>query len=154
MKVQDYLRLKQVPFEVLTHPATYDSHHMAHELHVSGHDVAKTVMLRLEGRKKYAVAVLPASKKLDLEKAGKALGGTGAELATEVEMQEKCPDCEIGALPPFGSCYGMETLADESLGAHDQIVFEGDTHEEALRINFADFCSVEQPQVAAIAYDP
>ncbi len=150
MKLQDYLRQKHVPFEVLTHPATFDSQHMAHELHVSGHEVAKTVLLRWNGRSQYAVAVLPASKKIDLEKAGQALGGALAELASEIEMHEKCPDCELGVLSPFGSCYGVETLADESLGAHEQIVFEGDSHRESLRINYEDFFRLEHPLVAAI----
>jgi len=151
MKLQDYLSQKQVPFEVLTHPATFDSQHMAHELHVSGHEVAKTVLLRWDGRSQYAVAVLPASKNIDLEKAGRALGGASAELASEIEMHEKCPDCELGVLPPFGSCYGVVTLADESLGAHKQIVFEGDSHQESLRINYEDFFRLEHPLVAAIA---
>jgi Ala-tRNA(Pro) deacylase len=151
MKVQEYLREKHVPFAVLTHPATYDSQHLAHELHVSGHEVAKTVLLRLDGRSKYAVAVLPASKRIDLKQAGQALGASAAELATEVEMHDHCPECEVGALPPFGSCYGMMTVVDESLGAHDQIVFEGDTHQEALRMDYADFRRLEQPLVAPIA---
>ena len=151
MKVQDYLREQHVPFEVLTHPATYDSQHMAHELHVSGHDVAKTVLLRLGGSSKYAVAVLPASKKLDLNKAGAALGDSTAELASEIEMHEQCPECEIGALPPFGSCYGMVTLADQAFSDHEEIVFEGDTHEEALRMKYLDFCRLEEPVIAEIA---
>ncbi len=151
MRIQDFLRQKRVPFEVLTHPATFDSQHMAHELHVSGHDVAKTVLLRCEGQPAYAVAVLPASKKIDLAKAARALGSNQAELASENEMQAKCPDCELGALPPFGSCYGIATLADESLGTHKQIVFEGDTHQESLRMEYEDFFQVERPLVAAIA---
>lgn len=151
MKLQEYLRQKRVPFEVLAHPVTYDSQHMAHELHVSGHEVAKTVLLRWDSRSQYAVAVLPASKKIDLEKAGRALGGASAELASEMEMHEKCPDCELGVLPPFGSCYGIVTLADESLGEHKQIVFEGDTHRESLRMDYNDFCRLEHPLEAEIA---
>ena len=151
MKLQDYLAQKRVPSEVLNHPATFDSQHMAHELHVSGHEVAKTVLLRCSGRSQYAVAVLPASKKIDLEKAGRALGGDSSELANEVEMHEKCPDCELGVLPPFGSCYGIVTLADESLGDHEQIVFEGDSHEQSLRVNYEDYFRLEHPLVASIA---
>ena len=151
MKLQDYLSQKRVPFEVLTHPATFDSQHMAHELHISGHKVAKTVLLSLNDRAKYAVAVLPASKRIDLEKAGRALGGESAELADEAEMHEKCPDCTLGVLPPFGSCYGITTLADKSLGDHEQIVFEGDSHEQSLRVSYDDYFRLEHPLVAEIA---
>lgn len=150
MKVQDFLRDKHVPFEVMMHSATYDSQHMAHELHVSGHDVAKTVLLRWDDESKYAVAVLPASRRLDLDKAAEALGTKKAELAEEVDLKKKCPDCELGALPPFGSCYGMLTLADEALGAHAEIVFEANSHQESLRMSYDDYCQVEHPIVAAI----
>ena len=150
MKIQQYLRDKHVPFEVLMHRATYDSQHMAHELHVSGHDVAKTVLLRWEDPSQFAVAVLPASRRLDLGKAAEALGTTKAELADEVELKQKCPDCELGALPPFGSCYGMLTLADDSLSEHSEILFEANSHEESLRMDYLDFCQVEHPIVASI----
>ena len=153
MKVQEFLRDKHVPFEVMMHSATFDSQHMAHELHVSGHDVAKTVLLRWDDQSKYAVAVLPASRRLDLDKAAEALGVTKAELADERELRKKCPDCELGALPPFGSCYGMLTLADKSLGVHDEVVFEANSHEESLRMTYSDYCQVEHPIVASITRD-
>lgn len=150
MKVQEFLRDKHVPFEVMMHSATYDSQHMAHELHVSGHDVAKTVLLRLDEQPKYAVAVLPASRRLDLDKAAHALGSNKAALADELQLKKKCPDCEPGALPPFGSCYGMLTLADDTLGVHDEIVFEANSHDESLRMNYSDYCQLEHPIIASI----
>ena len=150
MKLQDYLRQKHVPFEVLAHRATYDSQRMAQSLHVSGHEVAKTVLLRCDGDSPYVVAVLPATRKIDLVKAGRALGADHAELATETEMYEHCPECEIGALPPFGSCYDMKTLADDSLAEKDEILFEGDTHHESIRMKYSDFCELEHPAVASI----
>lgn len=150
MKVQEYLRGLHVPFEVLNHPATYDSQHMAHELHISGHDVAKTVLVRSDDHAHYAVAVLPASRRLDLDKAAKALGAGHAELATEVELKQLCPDCEVGALPPFGSRYGMATIADRSLADHEEIVFEADNHEESVRMDYLDFSQLEHPIVASI----
>ena len=150
MKLQNYLREKDVPFEVLAHHATYDSQRMAQSLHVSGHEVAKTVLLRCGGDSPYAVAVLPASRQIDLVKVGRVLGTDRAEFATEPEMHDHCPECEIGALPPFGSCYDMITIVDDDLAEKDRILFEGDTHQESIRMKYSDFCELESPTVAAI----
>ncbi len=78
------------------------------------------------------------------------VGADHAKLATEYEMFDHLPDCEIGALPPFGSCYDMLTVADQSLADHEQIVFEGDSHEESIRMKYSDFCALERPTLASI----
>ena len=150
MKLQDFLTEKHVPFEVLPHRATYDSQRMAQSLHVSGHEVAKTVLLRCSGKAPYVVAVVPASRQIDLVKAGEAVGTGPAELATEQEMHNHCPECEIGALPPFGSCYDMKTISDDSLADQEQILFEGDNHEESIRMKYNDFVELEHPLVTSI----
>jgi Ala-tRNA(Pro) deacylase len=124
---------------------------MAQAVHVPGHEVAKTVLLRANHAYSYVVAILPATRLIDFERASKALGGTELALATEVEMANICPDCEIGALPPFGSKYGLKTIVDESLADDEWIVFEGNTHTESIRMRFADFCDLEHPLVLGIA---
>jgi Ala-tRNA(Pro) deacylase len=151
MKVEDYLATKNVEFDVIPHHDTYGAQRMAQALHVSGKEVAKTVLLRANHGFKYLVAVLPANKSIDFERASQALGGSRLELATETEITEHCPDCEVGALPPFGSQYGMETIVDESLAEDDEIVFEGNTHHESIRLKFQDFCDIEGPLVASFA---
>jgi Ala-tRNA(Pro) deacylase len=151
MNVQKFLNERRVPFDMLTHEPTYDAQHMAQAVHVPGHEVAKTVLLRANHGYNYVVAVLPATSMIDFERAAKALGGTRLALATELEMANICPDCEIGVLPPFGSEYGLETVVDESLAADEWIVFEGNTHNESIRMKFADFCDLEHPLVLPIA---
>ncbi len=151
MRVEDLLSAKNVDFDVIPHHDTYAAQRMAQVLHVSGKEVAKTVLLRADHGFKYVVAVLPADKSIDFERASQALGGSHLELAAEEEIAEHCPDCEIGALPPFGSQYDMETIVDESLAEDDEIVFEGNTHHEAIRIKFRDFCDIEGPLVASFA---
>jgi Ala-tRNA(Pro) deacylase len=151
MNIQTFLKQRQVPFDILTHEPTYDAQHMAHAVHVSGREVAKTVLLRADHAYSYLVAVLPATRMIDFERASKALGGTELALATETEMASICPDCEIGALPPFGSHYGLKTVVDESLAEDEWIVFEGNTHAEAIRMKYADFCRLENPVVLPIA---
>lgn len=149
MNIAEFLKDKNVEFELLPHRDTYDAQRMAQELHVPGREVAKTVLLRSSDEHACLVAVLPANRQIDFAKAAKELGGGQVELATELEMSEHCPDCEIGALPPFGSRYGMKTVVDADLAEDDEIVFEGNTHHEAIRMKFDDFCDIEKPLIAS-----
>ena len=145
MNVANFLEERDVVFELIPHRDTYDAQRMAATIHVSGHEVAKTVLLRVDDA--YVVAVLPSDRAVDFQRAAQVLGASKAALATEVEISQRCPDCEIGALPPFGSQYGMQTLVDESLAEDEEVVFEGNTHHEAFRVRFADFRRIEEPIV-------
>ena len=148
MNVKNFLTEKNVEYEVVTHRATYDAQRLAQAVHVLGQEVAKTVLLRAGDQQPYVVAVLPSTRNIDFAKAARALGSSHAELATEIEIGEHCRDCEVGALPPFGSQYKMKTLVDESLAKDEEIVFEGNTHEEAIRMKYQDFLRLEKPLVA------
>ncbi len=147
MNIQEFLRRKNVPFDVLQHYETYEAQRMAHAVHVSGHQVAKTVLLRIDEPSEFVVAVLPASHKIDFVKALDAFGVEKVELATEKEISVRCPDCDTGALPPFGSHYGMKTVIDKSLAQDDEIVFESQLHSESIRMKYADFALLENPKV-------
>jgi len=151
MNVSELLQQRNVAYDVIPHRDTYDAQRMAQTLHVAGREVAKTVLLRVDNGKQYGVAVLPADKSIDFERVSELLSGSNVELATEIEIGEHCPDCELGALPPFGTQYGMMTLVDESLTQDEQIVFEGNTHHEAIRMKFHDFREIEQPQIGKFA---
>ena len=147
MNISNFLQQEKVQFDLIPHRDTYNAQSMAQTLHVSGHHVAKTVLLRADDGKAFVVAVLPASRTIDLQLAAQLLGGRKLELATEREVAEHCPDCEIGALPPFGSYYGMLTLVDASLDEDEEILFEGNTHHESIRMLFSDFRQIEQPAI-------
>ncbi len=95
--------------------------------------------------------MLPATKTIDFEKVSAALGGGKIELAHEFEIKEHCSDCELGVLPPFGSQYGMKTLVEKSLTKDEVIVFEGNRHDEAIRMSYEDFQNIEEPLVASFA---
>jgi Ala-tRNA(Pro) deacylase len=151
MKIQDFLKQRGVEFELLEHRPTYDSQRMAQAVHVSGYHVAKTVMVRVDPGTRYVVAVLPATHAINFDALKRTLGSTHVELATEIEIARQCPDCEIGALPPFGSQYGMQTVVDSELTHDDFIVFEGSTHSEAIRMKYADFHQLEDPKAASFA---
>jgi Ala-tRNA(Pro) deacylase len=146
MTTIEFLANKRLKYSVIAHQDTYAAQRMAAAIHVSGREVAKTVLLRRNGGDEYVVAVLPANRIIDLRRAAEALDADAVQLATEIEIAQHCPDCEMGALPPFGSRYGLKTLVDESLAEDEEIVFEGDNHHESIRMKFADFCRAEQPR--------
>jgi Ala-tRNA(Pro) deacylase len=148
MKLDELLEGRQVQFERLHHEPVYGANRMAQMLHVPGKDVAKSVLLRTELG--YVVAVVPANKSVDLERVRQCLEEEWVELASEAEMRQLFPDCEVGAMPPFGSVYHLRTLVDESLAEDEAIVFEGQNHAEAIRMRYCDYEALEQPLLRPI----
>ncbi|REK10257.1 MAG: deacylase [Planctomycetota bacterium] len=151
MTMKNLLEKRRVPFETVVHSATFDAQHLAQALHTPGAEVAKTVLLRADHDYEYVVAVLPASHMIDFDALSQFLGGTPLELATEHEIAERCPDCEFGVLPPFGTHYGAKTIVDKILTKDEYITFDSDSHTEAIRMKFADYFDVEHPLVASFA---
>jgi Ala-tRNA(Pro) deacylase len=151
MNVATFLEEHNCRFERLPHEPTYSAQRLAQQLHVPGREIAKTVLLRAGSGNQFVVAVLPGSRKIDFEKVAKLFGNGKVQLATEFEIAAHCPDCEFGVLPPFGSRYGMKTIVDSNLAADEEIVFDANTHNEAIRMRFDDFVEFEDPLVAAIA---
>lgn len=150
MNVQQFLKEQQVSYSVLAHEPTYDAQHMAQAVHESGEHVAKSVLLRAGNG--YVMAVVPATHQVDLAAVKRGLkGARRVELATELEFGKLFADCEIGALPPFGSQYGLRTLVDARLAQQEEIVFEGNTHEESVGMRYRDYERIEKPTVATIS---
>lgn len=152
MQIQSYLQQARVPFEVLVHEPTFDAQHLAQAVHVSGCDVAKTVLLRgvddLEDV--FVLVVLPAPQRVDFDRVAIVLELSQLKMASERDLAELCPDCEVGALPPFGSQLGIRTVVDEALTHDETIVFEGNAHTEAIKMKYRDFERLESPRVAKI----
>jgi Ala-tRNA(Pro) deacylase len=120
-------------------------------MHLDPRTVAKTVLLRANGGFKYLLAVLPSTHVVDFERLSTALGGIHVQLATPSEIAERCPDCERGALPPFGTMYGLETVVDPTVAENEIVVFEGNSFEEAIRMKYRDYYAVEHPLVVEFA---
>lgn len=150
MDVKQFLTERGVAYDVIEHRSTYTAQQLAEAVHTRGDEVAKTVLLKADG--KTVLAVLPSTHNIDLKKAKEAIGAGQIELASESEFGELLPDCEVGAVPPFGSSYGMQTLVAEPLTKDEEIVFEGNSHQEAIRMRYRDFATIEKPQVAAFSY--
>jgi Ala-tRNA(Pro) deacylase len=117
-------------------------------MHITGKEVAKTVVVRTG--KETALAVLPASCHVNLTRLGK-LTGSEPRLASEAEFIDKFPDCELGAMPPFGNLYKLPVYVDERLAADEEIVFNAGTHRDAIRMRFEDFDRLAHPLVGGFA---
>jgi len=149
MNVGQFLESRGVNYEHIPHRATYEAQRLAEVVAVSGYEVAKTVLLRVDGT--YMLPVLPAPMLVALDLARQSLRAEDVRLASEAEFNRIFPDCEVGAMPPFGSQYSLKTIVEQTLADDDEIVFQGNTHEDAYRIRFADFQRLEDPLILRIA---
>jgi Ala-tRNA(Pro) deacylase len=149
MNVRQYLDQSRKHYDVLMHLETHSAMGMAQAIHIPGDEVAKPVILKADGH--YVMVVIPATYRIDLDKAREAFHVRALELAPETDFGRLFPDCERGARPPFGSQYGMPTVVDEALTRDEQIVFEGNSHREAYRMSFEEFDELERPRMADIA---
>lgn len=143
MSVPPILTESRLPYEIILHPPAYTAQKRARFMHVPGAQVAKCVLLKGPGG--YILAVLPATRQVDTEHLGAVLGGP-VRLADEKDVAEVFRDCEWGVAAPFGTRYGLRTFLDESLAPDAWIVFEVNTHTEAVRMRCADFEELEQPR--------
>lgn len=148
-KLKEFLDSHNVKYVSITHSRAYTAQEVAASTHIRGKEFAKTVVVKLDG--KMAMAVLPATRKVDLDALKQAANAQKAELATEQEFQYMFPECETGAMPPFGNLYGMEVYADTSLREDEEIAFNAGSHTEVIRMAYQDFVRLVQPKVANIA---
>lgn len=143
MRVAEFLTEQRIPFESILHAPSYTAVNRAKYLHVPGQQVAKCVLMG--GPNGYFLAVLPATRQIDTEALALHLGGA-VRLAEEHEVARIFGDCEWGVASPFGSHYGIPTYLEESVPTNAQIVVEGNSHAEAIRICGGDFETLEKPR--------
>jgi Ala-tRNA(Pro) deacylase len=146
MDVVKYLKSNKVKFALRHHPARYTAQEVAAAEHITGEDVAKVVILQADGRP--VMAVLPATCSVDMEKAKAALGVGTVTLAKEEEIGALFPDCEVGAMPPFGAEYDLDTYVDARLAEEDEILIPAGTHEDSVLLAWADYERLARPKVA------
>jgi len=144
----EFLNRSKVPYEVVHHPEAFTAQELAAIEHVRGRSHAKVVMLKAD--KEVVMSVLPADRRVDLEKVEKATGRKTA-LATEAEFRALFPDCAVGTMPPIGELYGVTAYLDTSLTDAEGIVFEAGTHSDAIKMRYADYARVTKPTVADFA---
>ena len=147
--LKDYLDKHNVKYIVVSHSPAYTAQGIAALAHIPGKELAKTVVVKLDG--KLVMAVLPASFHVDLGRLKEATKAKAAELASEDEFKHRFPECETGAMPPFGNLYGLPTNVDKNLAEQDYIVFEAGTHTDAIKISYRDYEKIVKPKVEDLA---
>lgn len=148
-KLKAFLDEHRVQYHVLSHHERFTSSEIAQALHVPGQELAKVVMVKADGS--LVMAVVTANDRVDLASLKRVLGAREAKLATEDDFKGAFPDCEVGAMPPFGNLYNVPVFADRTLAKDEEIVFEAGNHKEAVKLAFADFDRLVKPKVAEIA---
>jgi Ala-tRNA(Pro) deacylase len=149
-KLREFLDSHQVKYVVISHSPAFTAQEIAATAHIRGKDMAKTVVVTLDG--KMAMAVLPASRKIGFDQLRAITGAEDVQLASEQAFRDMFPGCEVGAMPPFGNLYDMEVYASKSLAQDEEIVFNAGSHTELVRMAFKDFERLVRPKMVALAF--
>src|SRR6516165_7388398 len=149
MWIRKMLELRGIAFEELHHPEVYTAQEVAQREHVSGHRLAKVVVVMADGHP--VELVLPASRHVNLDRVRMVLQAHEIRLATEAEMEKYFTDCEVGAIPALRHWKDVDVLMDRSLKVEGDILFQAGTHADAVRLNFRDWYEMVKPQVATFS---
>lgn len=147
-RIVDYLRNGGMPFSRRWHPRAISAQEVASAIHVSGYQVAKSLLVEADG-KKYLV-VLPATEMLDSERFSRLVNAGQVRMLKESEFAHLFPDCEVGAEPALGTLYGLPVVVDSCLAEEENIVFRGGSHEETIEMRYRDFERLEKPIVGHV----
>lgn len=148
-RLKEFLDSNKVKYVAISHSQAFTAQEIAASAHIPGRQLAKTVMITLDGN--MAMAVLPATDHVDLRLLKQAAGAKKAKLAGEREFKDLFPDCEIGAMPPFGNLYDLEVYVAASLAEGEEIAFNAGSHTELIRMAYADFERLVEPRVAELS---
>jgi Ala-tRNA(Pro) deacylase len=149
-RLEAYLRERGVAFQSATHPQVFTAQEVAAVERVPGRRFAKVVMVKADER--LVMLVLPAPARVDISRLGQVLGAKEVRLAPETEFAHVFPDCEVGAMPPFGHLYQVPVYVDRSLAAAGDIVFRAGTHRDTLQMAFDDYMRLAQPTPAEFTW--
>jgi len=148
-KIKDYLDNNKIKYVVISHSPAYTAMEVAASAHVSGNNLAKTVMVKLDGR--MTMVVLPASYKIDFGILKELTGTKNVELAEEDEFISMFPNSELGAMPPFGNLYKMDVYVAETLTKGKEIAFAAGSHSELVKLLYEDFKELVKPTILKIS---
>jgi Ala-tRNA(Pro) deacylase len=148
-ELRDYLDGHNINYQVVTHPQAYTAQEVAAVQHIPGKQVAKVVMVKTD-KGTPVMLVLPASHQVDFDRLRQVLG-ENAELEQEQEFRTLFPGCEVGAEPPFGNLFDLDTLVDAALAADEEIVFNAGSHWQTVRMRYEDFVRLVRPHIATFA---
>lgn len=151
-KLKEFLEGQGVPYRVIVHPPAFTMQEVAAASGISGYQVAKSVVVRTNGR--LSLAVLPAPSMVDLVALGRLMGEAAVALAREEDFAETFKECELGAFCPFGNLYGLEVYLDEELSRRQKMAFNAGTHQDMVELAVEDYLRLAQPKVGSFGLGP
>lgn len=144
-KLREFLDNHAIKYVNISHSRAYTAQEVAASAHIPGKELAKTVMVKIDG--KMAMVVLPAPDKVDFTQMKAVAGASDVELASEREFKNLFPECEVGAMPPFGNLYGMDVFVTKDLAEDEEIAFNAGSHTELIRLPYNDFENLVKPKM-------
>lgn len=147
-KLKEFLDNHQVKYVSMTHSPAFTSQEIAASAHISGKQLAKTVIVKLDGQ--LAMVVIPSNGQINFAKLRETTGKPGVDLASESEFKDKFSGCEVGAMPPFGNLYDMPVFVSNQLSKQDHILFNAGSHSELMQLTYQDFERLVKPKVVAL----
>lgn len=147
-RLSDFLGEHKVDYRTIAHDSAITAQEIAASAHISGTRLAKTVMVKLDGR--LAMAVLPSTEQVNLDRLRRAAGAREIDLASEADFRDRFPDCEVGAMPPFGNLYGLDVYVADSLPHDGRIAFNSGTHDELIELDYRDFERLVKPKQVSL----
>ena len=148
-KLKSFLDENGIKYVAIKHSAAYTAQEAAAHTHIPGKELAKIVMVKVDG--KMAMAVVPASHRVDFDRLRDVVGAKHVELASEAEFKGCFPACDVGAMPPFGNLYDMEVYVSDVLAEDIEIAFSAGSHSELIRLSYADYERLVQPKIASFS---
>ena len=148
-QLKEFLEENEIKFVTIPHSQAFTAQGIAAAAHVPGKEMAKTVMVKLDGE--LAMVVLPATHQVSMPRLKETTGAGEVELASEREFSDRFPNCEIGAMPPFGNLWGLMVFVDERLREDEQIAFNAGSHTELVKLSYADYERLVDPVVARLS---
>jgi Ala-tRNA(Pro) deacylase len=146
-KLKEFLDKEKIKYVSIVHSPAYTAQEVAASAHITGRELAKTVIVQLDGE--MAMAVLPANRKIILQDLREVTGADQVKFVAEEDFKKKFPDCETGAMPPFGNLYGMAVYAAASLASTAEIAFNAGSHTEVIKLAYSDFERLVKPTVVS-----
>lgn len=144
-RLKDFLENSHIKYVSIAHSPAFTAQEIAAAAHVSGKQVAKTVIIKIDDQ--LAMVVLPAHDHINFAALKETIGKGNIDLASESEFKTKFPECEVGAMPPFGNLYDMTVYVSSELADHDQIIFNGGSHSELIKLSYLDFERLVKPKI-------
>ncbi len=144
-RVRAFLDLNEIKYVTVQHSAAYTAQEIAASAHIPGRELAKTVVVKIDDQ--LALVVVPASSRVLPVALERLVGSSSVRVAQEHEFANRFPDCELGAMPPFGNMYDMEVFVDPDLSKQEMIAFNAGTHTDLIVMRYADFERVVKPKV-------